>query len=151
MEKRVEFEEVEIKINNASNLNFFFSHGCKPGKHGKKGHVCQSVCSPPGHCLPIPVCDDRIRLRLAGLTGNLNYQLFRQKGCRVQIEFECAGQRETVKGVICNVGTDFVDLMRSSKTVVTVLTERICSITWDDPRCNPCVPVQPPPDPCKPC
>ena len=157
MGKKIEFEEVELKIEKVSNLNLFVGHGCKPGKHEQKGHGCHShsdcrkhVCLPPCHCLPMPVCDDRIRLSLAGLTGNLNFQLFRQQGCRVQIEFECADQRETVKGVIYNVGTDFVDLLRSNKTVVTVLTERICSISWDDPHCNPGEPL-PPPDLGKPC
>lgn len=148
---------MEIDIEKVGNLNLFVGLGCKPGKHGKKMHMGQDhfdcgkgVCGFPSHHQPIPECDDLIRLRLAGLTGNLNFQLFKQKGCQVQIEFECAGQRKTIEGVIYNVGTDFVDVMLNNNTVVTVLTERISSITWDDPHCNPGEPL-PPPDLGKPC
>lgn len=34
----------------------------------------------------IPFCDERIQLRLAGLTDNLNFKLFRHLGCKVVLE-----------------------------------------------------------------
>ncbi|MGO4886397.1 hypothetical protein ACJ2A9_01450 [Anaerobacillus sp. MEB173] len=34
----------------------------------------------------IPFCDDRIHLRLAGLTDSINFKLFRHQGCKVILE-----------------------------------------------------------------
>ncbi len=34
----------------------------------------------------IPFCDDRIELRLAGLTDDLNFQLLKHKGCKVRLD-----------------------------------------------------------------
>lgn len=36
----------------------------------------------------IPYCDDRIQLRLAGLTDSFQYKLFKHKGCRVVLELD---------------------------------------------------------------
>jgi len=105
-------------------------------------------CCQPFKCFPVPICDDRIQLRLAGLTGNLTFQLFRLKGCELEIEIDCIEQKEKIKGVICNVGTDFVDILQDNKTVTTILINRILRINWTDPACNPCIPVPCPPNPC---
>lgn len=100
-------------------------------------------CSP---CVPFQV-------RLAGLQGNLAFELFRLKGCNVIIHLDCPGEnQETIEGKICNVGIDFVDILQTtgkSTTVVTVLIQRICKITWPDPKCNPCKPPCQPKVSCK--
>lgn len=43
-----------------------------------------------------------------------------------------------LEGIICNVGTDFVDVLQDDQTIVTVLTDRIMNIKWADPDCEPC-------------
>ncbi|MEC1613426.1 hypothetical protein P9E05_10275 [Bacillus mojavensis] len=60
-------------------------HDCPRNSH----HHC--TCMDYLHHQPIrnhgiPLCDDRVQLRLAGLTANFNFQLFRFKGCLVEIE-----------------------------------------------------------------
>lgn len=122
-------------------MNHHFEHNeCVKEKHCvpdcfAKCH--EKDCCPPIKNVPIPDCDDRIQLRLAGLTGKLTFQLFRMKGCELEIEIVCAEQREKIKGVICNVGTDFVDLLQDNKTVTTILINRILHINWKDPACSP--------------
>lgn len=106
------------------------------------GFRCDDVLTKQKCCFPVQfpsVCDDRIRLRLAGLTGNLNFKLFRLKGCPVMIETDCPGPGNVVEGILCNVGTNFVDVRRDDDTVVTVLNEQIQRIEWPDPACKPCV------------
>lgn len=113
--------------------------------HIHRHHLPTNVCDGffiKGDCkIPVnvpPFCDNRVRLWLGGLTGNLNFLLFRQKGCKVKINFDCNGKNETVKGVICQVGTDFLDILQKDKTVVTILQDRINRIRWKDKDCNPC-------------
>ena len=117
----------------------------------KSSSACPRIPERNNLCPPIPVCNDPLNLRLAGLTGNLNFQLFRLKGCPVSIRIDCSGDTEIINGVICNVGTDFVDVRKKDNTVVTVITERICRINWPDPKCNPCVPPTVPLNPCPAC
>lgn len=51
--------------------------------------TCQSDCHHHScYRSGIPVCDDRIQLRLAGLDDNLNFKFFMLKGCKVCIEFK---------------------------------------------------------------
>lgn len=88
--------------------------------------------------LRIPICNDRIRPQLAGLTNSLNFQLLRKKKCPVIIEFDAAGEEELVTGVICSVGTNFIDIRKRDDSVVTLMPDRITRIKWIDPRCNPC-------------
>lgn len=110
-------------------MNEFMDSCCSP--HHKHSCDCRHHCR-ECHCSPF-------HLRLAGLQGNLNFQLFRFKGCPVTIELECKeGKINEVKGKICNVGTDFVDILQDNKTVVTVLLNRICKITWPNKDCSPC-------------
>ncbi|MCF2945557.1 hypothetical protein [Paenibacillus tarimensis] len=98
-----------------------------------------------GHCSP---CDSlphhgggfcfnpRIQLRLAGLNGGFNFQLFRYKGSKVKITFEAGSSQKTIIGTICNVGTDFVDLNQAGGKTVTIMQERIVDIKWLH-RCRP--------------
>jgi len=54
-------------------------------------------------------------------------------------EEERANQnRNVVRGVICNAGTNFVDIRLKSHKVVTILTTNIRKIKWIDKHCNPC-------------
>lgn len=90
---------------------------------------CECNCSP-------------FQARLAGIQGNISFQLFRLKGCRVRIHISCTGEDFYVDGKICNVGTDFVDIHLDEKKcggkVITVMIERICTIEWLDKDCSPC-------------
>ncbi len=43
-----------------------------------------------------------------------------------------------VEGILCNVGTDYVDVKLENQTVVTVLRNHIRKIKWPDRKCNPC-------------
>lgn len=88
--------------------------------------------------LRIPICNDLIRPQLAGLTNNLNFQLLRKKKCPVIIEFDAAGDEEQITGVICAVGTNFIDIRKRDDSVVTLMPDRITRIKWMDPKCNPC-------------
>lgn len=108
-------------------------------------------CCPPYLCVPIPLCDDRLRLRLAGLTGNIAFQLFRLKGCKLEIEMDCAGKKEKIMGIICNVGTDFVEILQDGQKISTVLISRILRIDRIDPDCKPCEPGPCPPNTCSNC
>ncbi|MBZ4687108.1 MAG: hypothetical protein PWQ96_351 [Clostridia bacterium] len=123
---------------------------CLPIPSACDGFLVHKVCCVPFSCPPV-ICDERIHLKLSGLTGNLNFQLFRLKGCKVEIELDCpADGKSKVEGIICNVGTNFVDIKLEDNTVITVLIEKIRLIKWTDPQCNPCVPP-PPEKPCPPC
>ena len=101
---------------------------------------CDGVLVFKNCCIPFTStrCNNPFNLRLAGLNQNLNFQLFGMKGCRVEIEYECQGTNEEVKGIICDIGTDFIAVMRDNGVVSTILKERICKIEWKDPCCNPC-------------
>ncbi|ARU62036.1 hypothetical protein CBW65_14240 [Tumebacillus avium] len=103
------------------------------------GHPCEPFLFRPNHllashhcCIPTHVphyhCDHRIQLRLGGLTGNLNFHLFRAKGRRVKIEADTG----FATGTICGVGTDYVDLLQEDKTLVTLLHEHIKKIEWQN-------------------
>ena len=93
-----------------------------------------------GCCIPFSSekCLNPFNLRLAQLNQNLNFQLFGMKGCRVEIEYECRGGNDEVKGVVCDVGTDFISVLKDNGVVATILKERICKIDWKDSCCNPC-------------
>lgn len=90
------------------------------------------------HCCP------PFHINLGGLEGNLNFQLFRLKGCMVTIHFDCGGSSESITGRICSVGTDFVSLLEDipgpseSKKVTTIMIQKICKLEWDKRCCSPC-------------
>lgn len=137
-------------------------HDCCSFEHDEKESCCHDTpchdgrlisqnCCLPVTCSPLLICDDRIRVRVAGLNANLNFQLFRLKGCPVEVEYDCTGSGGSVQGTICGVGTNFVDILLNNGTVVTLLLDRICRINWTDPNCNPCVPLNPPENPCQTC
>ncbi|RFU61441.1 hypothetical protein [Peribacillus glennii] len=82
--------------------------------------------------------NNNFRLNFNGLNGNLAFQLFRFKGCKVKVVFECGGGTDEVTGRICNVGTNFVDIIMENHKVVTIMINRICKLDWLDKHCNPC-------------
>ncbi|MGF7050529.1 hypothetical protein J2T13_005078 [Paenibacillus sp. DS2015] len=83
-------------------------------------------------------CDARIQLRLAGLNGGLNFLLFRNQGCRVNVTIEQGSTTRVIAGIICNVGTNFVDIKQKADKVVTILQERIVHIEWLDRSIGSC-------------
>ena len=106
------------KGHNVCNDFFFVDHCCGPKAFSHN------------HC-----CDDRFHLHLAGLTGNLNFHLFRKQGCCAKVEFECSSETQTVVGRVCDIGTDFLDILKDDKTILTIMKEKICSIHWLD-KCD---------------
>lgn len=102
------------------------------------GHFVGKGCDVPFKVSPFFFGIYNPRLNFNGLNGNLAFQLFRFKGCRVRIFLECPDMSEEVEGVICNVGTNFVDILKDDDKVVTILIEHICKIEWLDKQCNPC-------------
>ncbi|MFP7471356.1 hypothetical protein SFC55_10150 [Niallia taxi] len=102
------------------------------------GHFVGKDCDVPLKVSPFFFGINNPRLNFNGLNGNLAFQLFRFKGCKVKIFLECPDMSDEVEGVICNVGTNFVDILMFDEKVVTVLIEHICKIEWLDKHCNPC-------------
>ncbi|PJZ00013.1 hypothetical protein CPT06_13810 [Bacillus vallismortis] len=49
-----------------------------------------------------------------------------------------SSNEKVLKGVLCNVGTDFVDILLTDSTVMTILRSQIKKINWCDSECNPC-------------
>lgn len=109
--------------------------GCDK-KHHFPHHKCDGFFVTNSCCIPTcfpdkhGCCIELFHLRLAGLDGNLNFELFRKKGCCAEIKTECAGEIETTIGRVCNVGTDFIDVIKDDHTTVTILKERISQIVW---------------------
>lgn len=71
-----------------------------------------------------------IQLRLAGMNNNLNFELFRHRGNRVIIEVTSGDKNEKIRGILCDVGTDYVDIKKSSGRVITILQSNIQKIEW---------------------
>jgi len=94
---------------------FFVDHCCGPKAFSHNNH-----------------CNDRFHLHLAGLTGNLNFHLFRKQGCCAKVEFECSSETQTVEGRVCDIGVDFLDILKDDKTTLTIMKQKICSIHWLD-------------------
>ncbi|WP_367903419.1 hypothetical protein [Paenibacillus sp. PL2-23] len=118
---------------------------CRCGSHhgnargcGCQGHWVGAHCSAPFLLSSCSLCANDFRLNFNGLNGNLSFQLFRMKGCKVKIVYECAGVKEEVEGILCNTGTNYVDVKKSNQMVETVLLDRICNLLWEDRSCNPC-------------
>lgn len=80
-------------------------------------------------------CNNHFLLRLSGLEGNLNFELFRKKGCCAEVKYECGESIETITGRICNFGTDFLEVLKDDKTILTIMKEKICSILWKE-KCD---------------
>jgi hypothetical protein len=64
--------------------------------------------------------------------------LFRSQGCRVKVTIEQGSTTQVIKGIICNVGTNFVDIKQKGDKIVTILQERIVHIEWSDRYQGPC-------------
>lgn len=110
----------------------------QPYNQHSNGHFVGKNCDVPLKISPFFFGINNPRLNFNGLNGNLAFQLFRFKGCKVRIFLECPDSSEEVEGIICNVGTNFVDILKYDEKVVTVLIEHICKIEWLDKHCNPC-------------
>ena len=93
-------------------------------------HCCGPKAFSHNNC-----CNKHFSLHLAGLTGDLNFQLFRRKGCCAKVELECASETKSIEGRVCAIGIDFVDILKNDKTVVTIMKQRICTIHWLD-KCD---------------
>ncbi|MEY8745534.1 hypothetical protein AB9M62_40485 [Bacillales bacterium AN1005] len=78
----------------------------------------------------IPGQKPLIKLRLAGINNNLNFELFRHKGNRIIIEVSSGEKTEKIRGVLCDVGTDYVDIKKANGRVVTLLQSNIIKIEW---------------------
>lgn len=80
-----------------------------------------------------------IRLRLGGLVDNMRFHLIRGIGCPVVAEVEGAeGKPRKVRGKICNVGTDSLDLKMKNGTITTLMLSRLHSLHWPNSACSPC-------------
>lgn len=99
----------------------------------RKGHCCIPFSSPK-----FDYCNDRFRLRLAGLTGNINFLLLKSQKCKVIVHFSRGEEIHSVSGKICDVGTDYISVRKSDGTVVTIFKSQINSIEWPNKKCNPC-------------
>lgn len=71
-----------------------------------------------------------IQLRLAGLNHGLNFELFRHIGNVVIIEVVSGEKVEKIRGVLSQVGTDYVDIKKADGKVVTILQQHIHKIEW---------------------
>ena len=138
MEKKyIVWRPKKITIRTPAHGNRATRCGCKSGFGSKCGCNHKTCKKRKAGCfIPsrIDICDDQVHLRLAGLTGNLNFQFMRFKGCKVTVELDGGHGVSKVTGNIGDVGTDFVDLVRRDGTVVTVLQHHIVSVRWDEPR-----------------
>ncbi|WP_078544060.1 hypothetical protein [Litchfieldia alkalitelluris] len=61
------------------------------------------------------LCDNRFRFRLAGLDGGFGFRLHQFKGCEIKVETDCEGTTKEVRGTVCSVGSDFLELQINKK------------------------------------
>ncbi|WP_144549568.1 hypothetical protein [Peribacillus simplex] len=80
--------------------------------------------------------DNTLCLNLAGLTENLNFQLVRFKDCVVEIDTIFGVAENKVRGKICNVGIDFLEIKKENGTIVTILKDKVSQIRWLDEKCR---------------
>ncbi|WP_232695916.1 hypothetical protein [Brevibacillus daliensis] len=84
------------------------------------GDCCIPLIAPP---------QNLIHLRLAGLDKNINFNLIRHKNSSVKIYYLCDEKVRKIKGTVCDVGTDFVDVAnKDSDKVTTIFQSRIVKI-----------------------
>ncbi len=60
-------------------------------------------------------CDDRFNVRLKGIDGGLAFRLRQLIGCVVKLEVECGNECNEIRGIICHVGRDFVEVEKIDK------------------------------------
>ena len=69
-------------------------------------------------------------------------KLNRHRGCCVTIFFECGDFCKCIRGKICTVGCDFVDLVIRRdcccEKIVTIKACKIVKIIWPENCCDPC-------------
>ncbi|WP_226682948.1 hypothetical protein [Sutcliffiella horikoshii] len=74
-----------VKLNRGYDENFELDEHCEDC--GNNPDDCFPKCT--CYCdFAIPFCDDKFKLRLAGLTHGVNWELFRHIGCRVKLEIK---------------------------------------------------------------
>ncbi|MBY0095887.1 hypothetical protein [Mesobacillus maritimus] len=94
-----------------------FSHHSSCHHHGCKGHShkdCHcSYCS--GHFRFGHLCSHDFRVRLGGLQGGLAFRFRQLLDCDVKLNVDCEGEEKAVKGRVCFVGTNFVEIRSKRK------------------------------------
>jgi hypothetical protein len=109
------FEDIKHKNENPNN------------KNGKD-------CGPTD---PVEICDNRIRLFLAGLHDNLNFDFLTHIGCQVTIKLYSMGAMKEITGKI-DAGIDFMKIIEKNQEMTTVLQAHIVKVIWHDIDCRPC-------------
>lgn len=121
------------RLNNLDHDNRKFDCGCR--------FQCTPVC--------VPDCNKLLQISLAGKSDTFGFTLIRMIGCRLKVDMECAGKTSRIVGVLCNTGTDFIDIRKANGRVVTVLRDKIDKIEWLDKNCNSSNPKKNKKNPCK--
>lgn len=100
-------------------------------KKSKKSENQSNTYLRKGSCkipvqIPCPDCNDFFDINLAGLTENLNFQLLRFEDSDIEIDTASG----SVKGRICKVGIDFIEIKEKDGIIVTILKDKIIQIRW---------------------
>lgn len=71
------------------------------------------------------ICDDRFRIRLAGLDGGMAFRL--RELLDVEAKFEIAGEQgsKMLKGRVCSIGSDFVEVVLAKKAPMKKPVKRL--------------------------
>lgn len=114
---------LKIKFSNSNDLIFdFLLKLLKDKKTNEKkvSHFNKGKC----HfevTLPCRDCHNDIRLNLAGLTDNLNFKLLSLEDRKVEVDTSCTKE----KGIIEDVGIDYIELKNKRKKNVIILKDKI--------------------------
>lgn len=114
---------LKIKLSNSTDLIFDFLLKLLKDKktNGKKvSHFHKGKC----HfevTFPCRDCHNDIRLNLAGLTDNLNFKLLSLEDRKVEVDTSCTKE----KGIIEDVGIDYIELKNKRKKNVIILKDKI--------------------------
>jgi hypothetical protein len=99
----------------------------------RNGFISKGSCHIPFSFPKRNCLHSEFRLRLAGLTGNLNLHLLKRLGCDVEISLLTG---EIISGEMCNIGIDYIEIKKfDQKTLVTILKDTISTIKWLDENC----------------
>jgi hypothetical protein len=101
--------------------------------HHNHGFINKGSCHIPFSYPKRNCSHSEFRLRLAGLTGNLNFHLLKRIGCDVELTIVTG---EKISGEMCHIGIDFIEIKKfDQKTIVTILKDTISTINWLDENC----------------